>query len=108
MVVAVPDTVGVLAEQGHEVAAAQSFDDLLGRLALLGTKPTSGHKKIQQKKKRTKVPCTSTVGVRASSQLLLESFFHSVVLGRCLEENKGLRTLSDRTESKKKLVESGS
>lgn len=50
MVVAVPDTVGVLAERGHEVAAAQSFDDLLGRLALPGMRPTSGHKKKTNKK----------------------------------------------------------
>lgn len=54
MVVAVPDTVGVLAERGREVAAAQSFDDLLGRLAPLGTRPTSDHKK--KEKKRTKSP----------------------------------------------------
>lgn len=59
-----------------------------------------------KKKNEQKVPCTCTVGVHASSQLLPESFFHIVVLGRCLEENKGLHTL--RGQSRKKVVESGS
>lgn len=96
MVVAVPDAVGVLAELGHEVTAAQSFDDLLGRLAPPGTRA----EKKEKKKREQKVPRTSTVGVPASSQLLRASFFRCVVLGRCLEENKGLHTLSDGTESK--------
>lgn len=75
------------------MAAAQSFDDLLGRLAPAGSR--TGKKKSEQK-----VPCASTVGDCASSQLLSSSFSRSVVLGRCLEENEGLHTLSDGTESK--------
>lgn len=56
MVVAVPDAVGVLAERGHEVTAARSFDDLLGRLAPPGTRPEKKEKKRKANKKSLALP----------------------------------------------------
>lgn len=91
---------------GHGVAAAQGFDGLLGRLASLGTRPTSDHKN----KKRTKCPLLfhrRRWCVMAFALFFLEFFLAVVVLGRCLEENKGLHMLSDRMESKKKKKRAG-